>query len=123
MEKEGGMDFAHLFCITGSDIWTHEMHTSSTDIKTHTYRKKPCWWIFLQRSNGLPKFKESSNNKEKKKRGKKSSRKISELEKVANIPKKISLLQNVTNSWNKDDEDSYAWNKKKVKKNLNLVEK
>lgn len=26
MEKEEGMDFAHLYCITGSNIWTHEMH-------------------------------------------------------------------------------------------------
>lgn len=57
--------------------------TSSTDIKTLTYGKKPCWWIFLQMTNGYLKL-ESSNNKENKKRGKKRSRKVSELEKVEN---------------------------------------
>lgn len=85
--------------------------TSSRDIKPTLTGRGLVDESFSRGAKGYLNL-ESPQIVRREKKLKKSSRKISELEKVENSLKKISLFQNVTNSWNKDDDDSYAFIKK-----------
>lgn len=85
--------------------------TSSTDIKPTLTGRSLADQSFYRGAKGYLNL-ESPQTIRRGKKLEKASRKISELEKVENSLKKISLFQNVTNLWNTDDDDSYASIKK-----------